>query len=52
MLQSAESRFSLGDASLTEILPIRCEWVEVQLDYLEVLKEAGLSWAKLILYLK
>ena len=52
MLKSAESRFSLGDASLTEILPIRREWAEVQLNYLEVLKEAALSWAKLIPYLQ
>ncbi len=51
MLALAEARYSLGDANLTEILPIRREWAEGQLTYLEALHQAISAWSRLLPYL-
>jgi outer membrane protein, heavy metal efflux system len=45
VLRSAETRYEVGDISLIELLPIRRDWAEVRLGYLESLRDAMLAWA-------
>jgi outer membrane protein, heavy metal efflux system len=51
-LEAAESRYRAGDVSLTEVLPVRREWVAARLAYLEALREVFQTWAELAPYLK
>jgi cobalt-zinc-cadmium efflux system outer membrane protein len=50
VLQAAEARYRSGDMSLTELLPIRRDWIRVRLDYLETLHEVMQAWAELSPY--
>jgi outer membrane protein, heavy metal efflux system len=50
VLRSAEARYEVGDISLIELLPVRRDWAEVRLGYLESLRDAMLAWAALKSY--
>jgi outer membrane protein TolC len=50
VLKGAEARYTAGDISLADILPVRRDWAAVQLSYLESLREVMLAWATLSLY--
>jgi outer membrane protein, heavy metal efflux system len=45
VLRSAEARYEVGDISLIELLPVRRNWAEVRLGYLESLRDVLLAWA-------
>lgn len=45
VLRSAEARYEVGDISLIELLPVRRDWAEVRLGYLESLRDVLLAWA-------
>ncbi len=47
VVQSAESRYAAGDASLADVLPVRRDWAAIQLSHLESLREVMLAWAAL-----
>jgi cobalt-zinc-cadmium efflux system outer membrane protein len=51
VLKGAEARYKNGDTSLFEVLPIRRERTELQLGYLESLREVMQAWARLSPYL-
>jgi outer membrane protein TolC len=51
VLQGAEARYRAGDMSLTELLPLRRDWIRVRLDYLEALHDVMQAWAELSPYL-
>ena len=46
VLNAAEARYSAGDLSLTEILPVRRDWAAVQLSYLESLRDVMQAWGE------
>lgn len=46
VLKTAEARYTAGDISLTEVLPVRRDWAAVQLSYLESLRDVMQSWAE------
>lgn len=50
VLKSTEARYNAGDISLSEVLPIRRDWAEVQLTYLESLRDVMQAWAALTPY--
>jgi cobalt-zinc-cadmium efflux system outer membrane protein len=52
VLKTAEARYAAGDASLTEILPVRRDWAAVQLTYLESLRDVMQAWAELSPYVR
>jgi cobalt-zinc-cadmium efflux system outer membrane protein len=52
VLKTAEARYAAGDASLTEILPVRRDWAAAQLTYLESLRDVMQAWAELSLYVR
>ena len=52
VLKAAEARYSAGDMSLTEVLPVRRDWAAVQLTYLESLRDVMQAWAALTPYLR
>jgi cobalt-zinc-cadmium efflux system outer membrane protein len=52
VLKTAEARYAAGDASLTEILPVRRDWAAVQLTYLESLRDVMQAWAGLQSYVR
>ncbi len=41
VLKAAEARYAAGDAPLVEVLPVRRDWVEAKIVYLEALREFG-----------
>jgi cobalt-zinc-cadmium efflux system outer membrane protein len=45
VLGAAEARYSGGDASLSDVLPVRRDHTAVQLEYLDALREVMESWA-------
>lgn len=47
VLANAEARFEAGDASLTEVLPVRRDWARIQLGYVDALREVMLAWSDL-----
>jgi cobalt-zinc-cadmium efflux system outer membrane protein len=51
VLKAAEVRHAAGDASLSDVLPVRRDWAAVQLTYLESLRDVMQSWATLSLFL-
>ena len=50
VLQGAEARYRAGDMSLSELLPIRRDWIRVRLDYLDTLHDVMQAWAELSPY--
>jgi cobalt-zinc-cadmium efflux system outer membrane protein len=50
VLEGAEARYRAGDMSLSELLPVRRDWIRVRLDYLEALHEVMQAWAELSPY--
>lgn len=44
ILQAAETRYSAGDLSLSEILPVRRDWAALQISCLESLCEVMQAW--------
>jgi cobalt-zinc-cadmium efflux system outer membrane protein len=50
VLQGAEARYRAGDMSLSELLPVRRDWIRVRLDYLDTLHEVMQAWAELSPY--
>jgi len=50
VLRAFEGRYAAGDASLTEILPIRREYTATELAYLESLRLVMEAWADLSPY--
>jgi cobalt-zinc-cadmium efflux system outer membrane protein len=50
VLKSAETRYTAGDISLAEMLPVRRDWATVQLAYLESVRDAMQAWAALSPY--
>jgi outer membrane protein, heavy metal efflux system len=47
VLKTAESRYSAGDISLSEILPIRRERAQLHLNYLDALRDVMAAWSDL-----
>jgi outer membrane protein, heavy metal efflux system len=47
VLRAYEARFAAGDIALLELLTIRREWAEVQMDHLESLRDALHAWGEL-----
>jgi outer membrane protein, heavy metal efflux system len=47
VLRAYEARFAAGDIALLELLVIRREWAEVQMDHLESLRDALHAWGEL-----
>lgn len=52
LVKGAEARYSAGDISLAEILPVRRDWAAAQLSYLESLREVMQAWAEVAGYLQ
>jgi cobalt-zinc-cadmium efflux system outer membrane protein len=50
VLQGADIRYRAGDMSLSELLPIRRDWIRVRLDALEALHDVMQAWAELSPY--
>jgi cobalt-zinc-cadmium efflux system outer membrane protein len=50
ILQGAETRYRAGDMSLSELLPVRRDWIRIRLDYLETLHDVMQAWAELSPY--
>jgi cobalt-zinc-cadmium efflux system outer membrane protein len=48
VLKAAEARYTAGDISLSEVLPVRRDWAAVQLTYLESLRDVMQAWAALM----
>jgi cobalt-zinc-cadmium efflux system outer membrane protein len=46
VLKTAEERYALGDISLSELLPIRRDWNDVELMQLEMLRGVIEAWAE------
>lgn len=51
VLRAFEGRYAAGDASLTEVLPIRREHTAIELAHLESLRRVMEAWAALLPYL-
>lgn len=47
VLQAAEARYTAGDISLSEVLPVRRDWAAAQLTWLESLRDVMQAWAAL-----
>jgi cobalt-zinc-cadmium efflux system outer membrane protein len=47
VLKAAETRYTAGDISLSEVLPVRRDWAAVQLTYLESLRDVMQAWSAL-----
>jgi cobalt-zinc-cadmium efflux system outer membrane protein len=52
VLKSAEARYTAGDSSLSDVLPVRRDWAAVQLTYLESLWDVMQAWAALTPFVK
>jgi cobalt-zinc-cadmium efflux system outer membrane protein len=52
VLQSAETRYTTGDISLAELLPIRRDWLRARLDALDALHDVMHAWAVLSPYVQ
>lgn len=52
VLRVTETRYTTGDVSLSELLPVRRDWTELRLDYLDALHEVNQAWAALSPYMK
>ncbi len=52
VLKKAEARYTAGDTSLSEVLPIRREYLDARLAYLDSLRSALQSWAVLSAFLE
>ena len=52
VLKSAEARYTAGDSSLSDVLPVRRDWAAVQLTYLESLRDVMQAWAALTPFVK
>ncbi len=52
VLKSAEARYTAGDTSLSEVLPVRRDWAAVQLTYLESLRDVMQAWAALTPFMR
>ena len=50
VVHNAETRYRNGDVSLGELVPVRRDWTQVRLDYLEALHEVRQAWAELSSY--
>ncbi len=46
ILKAAEARYSAGDTSLTELLPVRRDWAALQLSHLESLRAVMQAWGE------
>jgi cobalt-zinc-cadmium efflux system outer membrane protein len=46
VVKAAEARYTLGDISLAELLPVRREWAAARLSYLESLRDALVAWSQ------
>lgn len=51
VLKAAEARYKNGESSLVEVLPIRRDRTDLQLSYLESLRNVMQAWARLSPYL-
>jgi cobalt-zinc-cadmium efflux system outer membrane protein len=52
LLRATETRYTSGDVSLSELLPVRRDWTRLRLDYLDALHEAKQAWAALSPYMQ
>jgi outer membrane protein, heavy metal efflux system len=52
ILKVAEERYRNGDMSLAEVIPVRRDWAESNLAYLESLRDVMLAWADLSEFIK
>jgi outer membrane protein TolC len=47
VLETAEKRYSAGDARVTDLLNVRRDWASAELSYLESLRDVASAWAEL-----
>jgi outer membrane protein, heavy metal efflux system len=52
VLRVTEARYTSGDVSLSELLPVRRDWTKLRLDYLDALHEVKQAWAALSPYMQ
>jgi cobalt-zinc-cadmium efflux system outer membrane protein len=52
VLRVTETRYTSGDVSLSELLPVRRDWTNLRLDYLDALHEVKQAWAALSPYMQ
>jgi cobalt-zinc-cadmium efflux system outer membrane protein len=52
VLRVTEARYTSGDVSLSEMLPVRRDWTKLRLDYLGALHDATQAWAVLSPYVQ
>lgn len=52
VVKAAEARYTAGDASLAEVLPVRRDWATIQLSHLESLRDVMQAWGEVARYLK
>ncbi|MCI0534189.1 MAG: TolC family protein [Verrucomicrobiales bacterium] len=46
VLKAVEARYSAGDISLNEAMPVRRDWAAMQLSYLEALRDVMQAWVE------
>jgi outer membrane protein TolC len=51
LLKAAEDRYAAGDASMTDVLPVRRDAISLRLNYLDAIREVMEAWAELLPYL-
>jgi outer membrane protein, heavy metal efflux system len=52
VLRVTEARYTSGDVSLSELLPVRRDWTKLRLDYLDALHDVKQAWAALSPYVQ
>lgn len=52
VLNITETRYTTGDVSLSELLPVRRDWTRLRLDYLGALHDMQQAWAALSSYMQ
>jgi cobalt-zinc-cadmium efflux system outer membrane protein len=52
VLRVTETRYTSGDVSLAELLPVRRDWTNLRLDYLDALHDMKQAWAALSPYMQ
>jgi cobalt-zinc-cadmium efflux system outer membrane protein len=52
VLNITETRYTTGDVSLSELLPVRRDWTKLRLDYLDALHDMKQAWAALSSYMQ
>jgi cobalt-zinc-cadmium efflux system outer membrane protein len=52
VLRVTEARYTSGDVSLSELLPVRRDWTQLRLDYLDALHDVKQAWAALSPYVQ